>query len=326
MLVSPSQPDKGKRAQMSSGRTGSVVSSSPSFGRYSDEPVQLLQDAGLTVELVERGDTERLRVALRTADAWIAGFEPVDSTTLTDAPELKVAAKCGAGLDNFDLDYLRERGIAVVSVPGGNSAAVAEYAMAQVLALARGVAANDAAVRTGAWKPNVGMGLAGRTLGIVGFGAIGRRLAQLATAFDMRLIVADPFLNAASGAAEGVQVVELPALLATADVVSLHVPLSDATRHLIGEAELAQMQPHALLVNDSRGGIVDEQALARALAAGTIAGAAVDVFADEPAPPDLPLLSAPNLLVSPHTAGYSDSALATVTLTCARSILEALGS
>lgn len=311
---------------MSSGRTGSVVSSSPSFGRYSQEPVLLLQDAGLSVELVERADTERLRAALRTADAWIAGFEPVDGTTLADAAQLRVAAKCGAGLDNFDLDYLRERGITVVSVPGGNSSAVAEYAMAQVLALARGVVANDVAVRTGAWKPNVGMGLAGRALGIVGFGAIGRHLAHLATAFGMRVIVADPFLDAASARAEGVEVLELATLLSTADVVSLHVPLSDATRHLIGERELAQMQPHALLVNDSRGGIVDEQALARALTAGTIAGAAVDVFADEPAGPDLPLLVAPKLLVSPHTAGYSDSALATVTLTCARSVLEALGT
>lgn len=311
---------------MSSGRAGSVVSSSPSFGRYSQEPVLLLQDAGLSVELVERGDTERLRAALRTADAWIAGFEPVDGTTLADAAQLRVAAKCGAGLDNFDLDYLRERGITVVSVPGGNSSAVAEYAMVQMLALARGVVANDVAVRTGAWKPNVGMGLAGRALGIVGFGAIGRHLAHLATAFGMRVIVADPYLDAASARAEGVEVVELAALLSTADVVSLHVPLSDATRNLIGERELAQMQPHAVLVNDSRGGIVDEQALARALTAGTIAGAAVDVFADEPAAPDLPLLAAPNLLVSPHTAGYSDSALATVTLTCARSVLDALGT
>jgi phosphoglycerate dehydrogenase-like enzyme len=302
----------------------SVVSSSPTFGRYSEEPIDLLKGAGYSVDLVERGDSDTLAKALLTANAWIAGFEPVDHSTLEHAEKIKVVAKCGAGLDNFDLDYLRHRGIAVVSVPGGNSLAVAEYAMTQILTLARGSVANNSAVRTGTWRPNVGMGLAGRTLGIVGFGAIGRLLSSLAIAFGMRVIVADPLIDAANAEANHVSIVDLSALLGQSDVVSLHVPLSDKTRHLIGETELAQMKRHAFLINDSRGGVVDELALQRALAAGSIGGAALDVFETEPVPTNSPLLSAPNLIVSPHTAGYSDSALAAVTLSCATSVLEAL--
>jgi phosphoglycerate dehydrogenase-like enzyme len=140
----------------------------------------------------------------------------------------------------------------------------------------------------------------------------------------MRVIVADPLVDAATAEANHVKVVDLSALLGQSDVVSLHVPLSDKTRHLIGETELAQMRRHALLINDSRGGVVDELALQRALAAGSIGGAALDVFETEPVPTNSPLLGAPNLIVSPHTAGYSDSALAAVTLSCATSVLEAL--
>lgn len=304
-----------------------VVSSSPSFGRYSDEPVRLLERAGCDVELLERGDAAALAKALPGADAWIVGFEPVDASTLEETSSLRVAAKCGAGLDNFDKDYLEQRGIAVVSVPGGNSSAVAEYAMAQILGLARGVVANDAAVRSGAWRPFVGMGLAGRLLGIVGYGAIGSELARLASAFGMAVMVADPFLERAPVIdGERLRLVSLPALLEGADVVSLHVPLNDQTRGLIGEAELRTMQPHALLVNDSRGGVVDEVALATALSAGWIAGAAMDVFVDEPLTSGDPLLSSPGLVVSPHTAGYSDAALLEVTSQCARSVLGALQS
>lgn len=302
----------------------SVISSSPSFGRYSDEPLGVLEAGKCTVQLIERGDDKTLAESLRTAHAWIAGFEPVDESTLAQAEEIRVVAKCGAGLDNFDLDYLKARGIAVVSVPGGNSMAVAEYAIAQMLSLARGTVVNDTAVRTGAWKPNVGMGLGGRTLGIVGYGAIGRSLATLGAAFAMRVIVADPFLDVAVAGAEGIEVVGLETLLAEADFVSLHVPLSDDTRHMFGAAEFARMKPNAYLVNDSRGGIVDEDALRAALVSGAIAGAAMDVFETEPLPTDSPLLGAPNLIVSPHTAGYSDTALSAVTLSCANSVLEAL--
>jgi len=149
-----------------------VVASSPTFGRYSDAPVELLRSAGCEVRFIARDDRPALAAALRDASAWITGFEPVGAATLDDAPHIRVVAKCGAGMDNFDHDYLHGRGIAWVNVPGGNSGAVAEYTLGQLIALARGVAANDRSVRNGVWRPVVGQGLDGRTLGVVGFGAI----------------------------------------------------------------------------------------------------------------------------------------------------------
>ena len=301
-----------------------VVSSSPSFGRYSQEPVELLRAAGCQVRLLERGDTAALLAALPEADAWITGFEPVDASTLSEATRLKVVAKCGAGMDNFDMAYLAGRGIGTVNVPGGNAGAVAEYTIAQVLALARGVVVNDAGVRAGRWAPTIGMSLQGRTLGVVGFGAIGREVGRLAAALGMQVVVADPVVDPAAVQAAGATRVGLEDLLRSADVVTLHVPLGEGTRHLVGPAELAAMPDHALLVNNSRGGVVDEVAVAAALHAGTLGGAALDVFEREPLPADDPLRDAPRLLLSSHTAGYSDAALALVTRRCAEQLLAAL--
>ncbi|MET8352487.1 phosphoglycerate dehydrogenase [Micromonospora sp. NPDC005206] len=303
-----------------------VISSSPTFGRYSEEPLELLRAAGCSVQLIDRGDSRTLMQALPDATAWIAGFEPVDESTLLNAPNIKVVAKCGAGMDNFDMRYLKERGIAAVNVPGGNARAVAEYTIGQIVALARGILANDHSVRAGKWGPSIGLGLDGRTLGIVGFGAIGQEVAKLASAFRMSVIVADPAVPQAALNAHSSLAVGLEELLKRADVVSIHVPLTEATRNLIGAAELAMMAPHALLVNNSRGGILDEQALVAALTAQTIAGAALDVFEQEPLLRDSPLLSAPRLVLSSHTAGYSDSALAVVTRRCAESVLEKLNA
>ncbi|MEU7631221.1 phosphoglycerate dehydrogenase [Nocardia sp. NPDC049220] len=305
--------------------TWTVVSSSPSFGRYSDEPVDLLRASGCRVLLVPRGDRAALLESLRAADAWIPGFESVDADTIGAASELRVVAKCGAGMDNFDLSYLAERGITAVNVPGGNSDAVAEYAIGQLLALSRGIAANDQSVRAGRWGPVVGTGLSGRTLGVVGFGRIGQRVAALATAFGMRVTAADPALDTDALRALGATPCALPELFRTSDAVSLHVPLVDATRDLVGAQELALLGPRGMLVNCSRGGVVDESALVDALIAGRIAGAALDVFAQEPLPAESPLFCAPNLLLSSHTAGYSDTALATVTRQCAQNVLAALG-
>lgn len=304
--------------------TWTVLSSSPSFGRFSEAPLDLLREAGCEVVLLPCGDQAALAAALPTANAWIAGFEPVDASTLAGLTGIRVVAKCGAGLDNFDLDYLGGRSITTVSVPGGNSSAVAEYAIGQLLALCRGIAVNDRSLRAGSWGPNVGRGLDGRTLGVVGFGRIGQRVAALAAAFGMRVTAADPVMDDETIRAHGAEPTTLDDLLRDADAVSLHVPLTDGTRHLIGPRELGLLPSHAVLVNCSRGGVLDEVALVEALTDGALAGAALDVFAQEPLPADSPLLAAPNLLLSSHTAGYSDTALAAVTLECATKVLAAL--
>jgi phosphoglycerate dehydrogenase-like enzyme len=304
--------------------TWTVVSSSPSFGRYSDEPLDLLRDAGCEVTLLPRDDRSALVAGLRVADAWVVGFEPVDASTLAAAPSVRVVAKSGAGMDNFDLPYLAERGIQAVNVPGGNSDAVAEYAIGQLLALARGISVNDRSIRGGRWGPTVGMGLAGRVLGVVGFGRIGQRLGALAAAFGMSVLATDPAMSPEEIQALGAEPAELQDLLLNADVVSVHVPLVDGTRNLISVGELALMPAHAFLLNCSRGGVVDEAALVDALGSGRLGGAAADVFTLEPLPADSPLFSAPNMLLSSHTAGYSDTALAAVTLQCAQKVLTAL--
>jgi D-3-phosphoglycerate dehydrogenase / 2-oxoglutarate reductase len=303
-----------------------VVSTSPSFGRYSEEPLERLRAAGCEVKLVPRDDRASLLDALGDAHAWIAGFEPVGAETLDGAPRMRVVAKCGAGMDNFDRPYLQGRGIAAVNVPGGNSGAVAEWAIAQLLALARGTIAADRAVRAGRWAPVVGAGLEGRTLGVVGLGRIGRRVADLARAFGMHVLAHDPGLDPGIMRDLGASPVTVGDLFNTADSVSLHVPLVDATRGLVGAAELDLLGPRGYLVSCSRGGVVDEAALLAALHGDRIAGAALDVFATEPLPADSPLRDAPNLLLSPHTAGYSDTALAEVTLQCADNVLAALGA
>jgi phosphoglycerate dehydrogenase-like enzyme len=304
--------------------TWRVLSTSPSFGRHSDAPVDLLRDAGCEVVLAPRLAEPDLIAELAHADAWIAGFEPVAAGTVGAASRLRVVAKCGAGMDNFDLAYLAERGIRAVNVPGGNAGAVAEYAVGLLIALARGIVATDATVRSGGWGPVVGTGLAGRTLGIVGLGRIGGRVAELGRALGMQVLAHDPGLADREIRLRGVVPAALPDLLAAADVVSLHVPLTAATRGLIGEPELGLLGPEGLLVSCSRGGVVDEVALCAALGDGTVRAAALDVFENEPLPADSPLRDAPRLLLSSHTAGYSDRALADVTWQCARNVLDVL--
>ena len=307
-----------------SARSWRVLSTSPSFGQHSHAPVDLLRNAGCEVVLAPRLLGPELIAAVAEVDAWIAGFEPVAPHTVGGAGRLRVVAKCGAGMDNFDLPYLEQRGIRAVNVPGGNSGAVAEYAVGLLIALARGIVTTDAAVRGGTWGPVVGQGLEGRTLGIVGLGRIGARVAEIARALGMPVLAHDPELGDVEIRTRGVVPATLPALLGAADAISLHVPLTPATRGLIGARELAVLGSGGLLVSCARGGVVDEAALATALRAGTIAGAALDVFEREPLPADSPLRQAPRLLLSSHTAGYSDRALAAVTWQCARNVLDVL--
>lgn len=301
-----------------------IVSSSPSFGRHTSAPVELLQSHGYEVRLLGRDEPDALREALQTAVAWIVGFEPVNAETLGHAPRIEVVAKSGAGMDNFDLAYLKERGIDTVSVPGGNARAVAEYTVSQMLALARGTLRNDAAVRDGAWKPSIGIGLDGRTLGIIGFGAIGRLLAPMAAAFGMRVVVYDPVVAPEDAQGTGVEAVSLDELIGTSDFISLHVPLTPGTHHLMNAERLRGMKSGSFLINNSRGGVVDESALVQFINDGHLTGAAIDVFEVEPLAPDHALRTVPNVILSAHTSGYSDTTLAFVTLTCAERVLQAL--
>ncbi len=249
----------------------------------------------------------------------------VDAAVIAAGRDLQVIGRAGVGVDNIDLAAATTAGITVVNAPTGNTIAAAEHTLALLFALTRRVAAADASVRRGEWDRSsfTGRELRGRTLGIVGLGKIGMTVADRARALEMELIGHDPYVTEEVAGHHGVRLVTMAALLAQADVVTVHVPLTRATRGLIGAAELAQMKPDALLVNVARGGVVDEEALAAALAAGRLGGAAVDVFAVEP-PVGSPLLTAPATVLTPHLGASTAEAQTRVAVEAAQQVLDVL--
>jgi D-3-phosphoglycerate dehydrogenase len=226
---------------------------------------------------------------------------------------LEIIARTGVGVDvsRVDVDAAREHHVWVTNMPGVNAAAVAELAFAQMIALARHTHAADVAVKANRWAEGPrfqGSELAGKTLGIVGMGNIGSRVALRARAFEMALLVCDPYIPASQVTALGGRWVGLEELLREADFVTLHCPLNSETRHLIGAQQLGQMKRAALLVNLARGGVVEEQALLQALREKRIAGAAVDVMESEPPRQNHPLLALDNVLLTPHIGGSTREA------------------
>jgi D-3-phosphoglycerate dehydrogenase / 2-oxoglutarate reductase len=250
----------------------------------------------------------------------------VDAPMIAAGDHLAVIGRAGVGVDNVDLEAATRAGIVVVNAPTGNTIAAAEHTLGLLYALARRIPAADASVRRGEWKRSAftGVELRGRTLGIIGMGKIGQAIAGRARAMEMRILVSDPYLSADQAAHHGAELVELPALLETADAVTVHVPLTRATRGLIGEAELARMKPTAFLLNVARGGVIDEAAAAQALREGRLGGAAFDVYETEPPPPDSPLRDAPNTVLTPHLGASTEEAQVAVAEEVADQILDVL--
>jgi D-3-phosphoglycerate dehydrogenase len=234
---------------------------------------------------------------------------------------LKVIAKHGAGVDNIDVKTASERGIAVLSAPGANSNAVADLTIGLFLALARAIPLADRAVRQGQWPRVVGVELSGKTLGIVGLGQIGKKVARRATGFGMRILAYDLVTDPEFARQLGIDYVSLDRLCEQAHFISVHAPLTASTRGLLGERELRRMRSDACLVNISRGGVVDEEALYRSLKDGQIRGAALDVFSTEP-PRDSPLVALDNAICTPHMGGYTVEALRETGMICVRGILD----
>lgn len=232
----------------------------------------------------------------------------VDRALLECFPDLQAVGRLGVGLDNIDVVACRDAGIAVLPAQGGNAIAVAEYVIAGILMLRRTAYQGTAQVLAGQWPRQAMMGheTSGSVLGLVGLGAIAREVAQRASHLGMHVIAFDPFVEADDPVWTRVERVEqLETLLGGADAVSLHIPLTDATRNLLDASRLAAMRPGSVLINTARGGIVDEAALADALRKGALAGAMLDVFAAEPLAAGSPLEGAPNLVLTPHIAGVT---------------------
>ncbi|OHB76998.1 MAG: hypothetical protein A2Z34_06265 [Planctomycetes bacterium RBG_16_59_8] len=234
--------------------------------------------------------------------------------------ELKIIGRAGVGVDNIDVKAATERGIKVINSPAGNTTSAAEHTFGLLLASARNVVAGSVSLMKGEWKRSkfTGVELEGKTLGIVGLGRIGSKIAGYAKAFGMRVIAHDPFVKESAVAT----LIALDELLRTSDFITLHVALTDKTRNMIGERELKMMKKSAVLVNVARGGVVNEEALAGAVRDGVIAGAAVDVFATEPPSPENPLLHVEKIIVTPHLGASTHDAAVRVAVDVAEKMVE----
>ena len=248
-----------------------------------------------------------------------------DARLIEAGTRLQVVGRAGVGVDNVDLEAATRAGVTVVNAPTGNTIAAAEHTIALLLAVARRVAEADASLRRGEWKRAAfqGVELRGRTLGIVGLGKIGLAIADRARGLEMRLLGSDPFVTAEQAAFHGVELVDLDTLIAGADAITVHVPLTRATTGLIGTDAIARMRPEAIVLNVARGGIVDEAALAAALESGHLGGAGIDVFTAEP-PVGSPLLAAPRTVLTPHLGASTAEAQVAVATEVAEQILAVL--
>src|SRR5947199_4280546 len=268
-----------------------------------------------------------LAARLADADGLVVRSETKVTVAILDAaPRLAVVGRAGVGVDNIDVPAATARGVYVVNAPLGNIVAAAEHALALALALLRRITDADRSVRAGEWTRSkfIGHELRGKTLGLIGIGRVGSEVARRAAAFGMTVIAHDPFATEASARAAGARLVELDELLASADVISLHVPLTEKTRGLVDASALTKMKPTAVVVNAARGEVVDLDALAAALEKGTIAGAALDVFAAEPLPADAKIRSAPRTVLTPHIAGSTAEAQTNVAVDVVEQILDVL--
>jgi D-3-phosphoglycerate dehydrogenase len=280
----------------------------------------------LEVRHVDGADRAALLPALTDVDAVIVrSATQIDAEALAAATQLKVVARAGIGLDNVDVDAATSRGVLVVNAPVSNITSAAEHAVALLLAAARNIPAANASLKAGEWKRSsfTGVEVSDKTVGVVGLGRIGVLFAQRMAGFGVRLLAYDPYVPPARAGQLGVALVTLDELLQQSDFVSIHLPKTPETKGLIGEREFGLMKPGAILVNAARGGLVDEHALAQALKAGRIGGAAVDVFMTEPCT-DAPFFEHPNAVVTPHLGASTNEAQDKAGLAVARSVKLAL--
>jgi D-3-phosphoglycerate dehydrogenase len=289
--------------------------------------IDILKSAGDVVELFALGG-EAAR-AWPLADGLVIRTSPLPAALLARCARLKVIGKHGVGVDNIDIAAASKAGIAVFNTPGANAVAVAEGAVALMLAVVKRIRAGHDLVASGRFAergPWRAGDLSGKTLGLVGGGRIAGEVARIAgRGFGMHILVYDPYVAAEQARAMGAEKAEsLDAMMADSDIVSIHVPLTGETKGLLGRARIARMKPGAVLVNTARGGIVDEAALAEALAAGRVLGAGIDVFESEPPANDNPLLKLPNVVLSPHVAGITEDSARKMAVGAAQGIVDAL--
>lgn len=291
----------------------------------SEEGMEILREAG-EVTVAKGLDEEGLREMLPPFQALIVrSATRVTARSLELAENLAVIGRAGIGVDNIDVQAATERGIVVMNTPEAGAVTTGEHAIALMMSLARNIPAADASMKAGEWEKSrfLGTELRGKTLGVLGLGRIGRVVAERGLGLQMEVIAHDPYVDEEQAPA-GVRLVDLDQLLEESDVVSVHVPLTGETRHLLNAERLARMKPGARLVHAARGGIVDERALCQALRSGRLAGAALDVFEEEPLAPDHELRRLPNVVLTPHLGASTAEAKRNVSIEMARQIVACL--
>lgn len=289
---------------------------------------RLLADAGHELRFGSNAaSVEEVREAVTGADAVLNCFAPMPAEVIRSLERCVIIARYGIGLDTIDLDEATAKGIVVTNVPDYCIDEVSDHALALLMSLARGVTLLDRRVRSGSWTSTDARPihrLRGRTLGLVGFGRIARALAAKVAPLGFRVVTTDPFVPDEAVRDAGAEPATLEELLVAADVVSIHAPLTPDSRHLIGEAELAMMKPGAILINTSRGPLVDLDALRAALAEDRLGGAGLDVLEVEPPAADDPLLHRDDVIVTPHAAFYSEESLEELQRKAVEQVIEAL--
>lgn len=287
-----------------------------------EEALQTLREQGFQVEDHSQTPKDRLPEVVRDAEVLVVRSATRVSRELIDRMErMQLIVRGGVGLDNIDVAYARSKGIEVRNTPGASTVAVAELVFAHLFALARQIVRGTVGIRQGLWEKKAlkGFELRGKTLGIIGLGRIGREVARIATGIGMKVLGYDPYITDAP-----VPTAPFEEVLRRADVLTLHVPLTEETRHMIGEREIDRMKDGAILINCARGGVVDEEALVRALKSGKLAGAGLDVFEEEP-PRNPELLSLPNVTLTPHIGAQTREAQARIGEEVVRVILSFFG-
>ncbi len=293
--------------------------------RVDEEGIKILKENGFEVDVKLNLTREQLKEEVKNYDALIVRSRTkVTREVLEAAGNLKLIVRAGVGLDNIDLEAARERNIAVTNTPEAISSSVAELTVGLMLAVARGIAEADRTVKGGGWSKEkfVGLGLKGKTLGIIGLGRIGCEVARVGKALGMKVIFYDVAPRDEVAKEIGCEPAgSLEELLASSDIISIHVPLTAETRHLIGERELSKVKPGAILINTARGAIVDEKALYWALKSGRLGGAGLDVYEEEP-PKNIDLVRLPNVVCTPHIGAQTREAQREASLIAARKIVE----
>jgi len=302
-----------------------IFISTSSFAKYDASPLKLLKDAGLDVELNPCGrklTPDECKELYQDIDGLIAGTEALTSEILKSASNLRVISRCGVGTDNIDKQVAEELGIKVFATPDAPTQAVAELTVGLILALLRGIPIEDRSVRAGGWPKSMGGVLSGKTLGILGLGRIGRRVVELTTPFNLKYIAWDNSPDRQFAAKYSIELTGLDELLKRADIITIHLPYTSELKGIIEERELSLMKGDTFLINTARGGLVVEVALYKALKQKRIAGAALDVFEQEPYTGSFTELD--NIILTSHIGSYAKEARVEMEIQAVKNLIEGL--